>query len=37
MQAKQKVMLIILDGIGDDPKTHGNACVLANLNPLSSY
>jgi 2,3-bisphosphoglycerate-independent phosphoglycerate mutase len=37
MQAKQKVMLIILDGLGAAPKNNGNAVVLANPKHLSAY
>lgn len=36
MQAKQKVMLIILDGLGSAPKGSGNAVVLSNPTHLST-
>lgn len=36
MQAKQKVMLIILDGLGAAPENNGNAVVLANPKHLST-
>ncbi len=36
MIAKQKVLLIILDGLGVAPKSKGNAVVLANPTNLSS-
>ena len=36
MKAKQKVLLIILDGLGAAPKNNGNAVVLANPQNLST-
>ena len=36
MIAKQKVLLIVLDGLGTAPKSKGNAVVMANPNELSS-
>ncbi len=37
MNAKQKVMLIILDGLGAAPKSNGNAVVLADPKNLSTF
>ncbi len=37
MSIKQKVLLIILDGIGSAPKSKGNAVVLAQPESLISY
>jgi 2,3-bisphosphoglycerate-independent phosphoglycerate mutase len=37
MKVKQKVLLIILDGLGAAPKDKGNAVVLANPENLSSF
>ena len=37
MKVKQKVLLIILDGLGAAPKDNGNAVVLANPKNLSSF
>ena len=37
MNIKQKVLLIILDGLGAAPKHEGNAVVLANPKNLSNY
>lgn len=37
MNVKQKVMLIVLDGLGAAPKNPGNAVVLANPENLSSF
>ena len=37
MNIKQKVLLIIVDGLGAAPKSEGNAVVLANPKNLSSY
>lgn len=36
MKAKQKVLLIVLDGLGAAPKNQGNAVVLANPQKLST-
>ena len=36
MKVKQKVLLIILDGVGAAPRNSGNAVVLANPQQLSS-
>ncbi len=36
MKAKQKVLLIVLDGLGAAPKSKGNAVVLANPQNLST-
>ncbi len=37
MNIKQKVLLIILDGLGTAPKNKGNAVVMADPKNLSSY
>lgn len=37
MNAKQKVMLIILDGLGAAPKSKGNAVVMADPQHLSTF
>jgi len=37
MNIKQKVLLIIVDGLGAAPKHEGNAVVLANPENLSKY
>jgi 2,3-bisphosphoglycerate-independent phosphoglycerate mutase len=37
MKVKQKVLLIILDGLGAAPSSKGNAVVLANPKNLSSF
>jgi 2,3-bisphosphoglycerate-independent phosphoglycerate mutase len=36
MKAKQKVLMIVLDGLGAAPKNNGNAVVLANPQNLST-